>query len=100
MPKYYMTKKWELGNTLYFECQFKAYDGSLTDPLSPVSWKIENSKGEVVGQGSGLKKREGIYYTAWQPQHTGDYLIEWKAQMPGGISVVRRKFKVIKSSLK
>ncbi len=95
---YDTTKKFELGNTVYFECVYQGADGSLSDPTLPT-WKIINTKGTTVDSGSPNKRKDGIWYFFWTPTTTGDYILEFAGTIDDSAVLIRKKFKVIQTNL-
>jgi len=94
-----VTKKFELGNTVYFECLYRNINGLPTDPNTPA-WTITNTKGDTVASGSPYKRADGIWYFLWEPTTTGDYLLTFTGYIEENKVTIRRKFKIIKTKLK
>ena len=91
-------KKFEVDNTVYFECVYRSADGALYDPVNPT-WKITNTKGATTASGSPSKREDGIWYFLWTPVNTGDYLLEFAGTIDENPVIIRRKFKVILTCL-
>jgi len=93
-----ITKKFELGNTVYFECLYRNLDGAPADPANPA-WIIKNVKGQTVASGSPNKREDGVWYFLWEPSATGDYLLEFSGTIEDNKVMIRKKFKVIQTRL-
>ena len=93
-------KKFESGNTAYFECYYRDMQGNLKDPDNP-KYRIFNMKNsEVVSSTTPSKKITGLYYFFWTPEIPGNYIIEFTGSILGLPIQMRKKFQVIKTSLK
>lgn len=95
------TKKFEFGNTAYFECSFRNQLSQLEDPTNPI-YEIFNVKGESVTSGSLTKKSTGLFYFFWTPTALGDFIVQFKGTLDSDtyLSTIRKKFKVIKTRIK
>lgn len=91
-----ITKKFEVGNTVYFECVYRGADGSVSDPALPT-WTITTTKGVIEATGSPEKRVNGIWYFFWTPINTGDYLLTFAGQIDDSAVLIRKKFKVIQT---
>lgn len=97
----HITKTFELGNTVYFECSYRNTMGVLTDPDNPF-WQITTRKGEVVadatGSGGPYKRSTGLWYIFWTSSEVGDYVLEFSGEMNNYPVKIRRPFKVVKTA--
>lgn len=94
-----MTKTFEKGNTIYFECEYRDFNGALVEPGSPAGKIIDSQGNEDVG--SLHKKEDGIYYFYWTPSTSDSYLVEFSGtigddNLPGK---AREKFIVKETSI-
>ena len=92
-------RKFEIGNTVYFECLYRNLTGFPFDPQDPT-YEIEDIKGAKVATGTPSKRKDGIWYCFWKPLLRGDYLLIFKGKIEGNEVVIRKKFKIIETRLK
>jgi len=92
-------RKFEKGNTTYFECCFRNMTSELDDPTNPT-YKIYDIRGNVVASGTPSKKSKGLYFVYWTPIAVGDYIIEFSGTIDTHQVKYREKFKVIETSWK
>ena len=92
------TKKYELGNTVYFECLYRNLDGFPTDP-STSAYTITNIKGETVASGNPNKRKDGYWYCFWTLTETGDFILKFTGTIEENVVIIRKKFKVIETKL-
>lgn len=92
-------KKFENGNTAYFECSFKNLDQLLVEPVSP-NYSILNLRGELVQSGVPTLVVTGIYGVYFTPDETGEYVIEFTATIEDKPVLHRLKFKVYRTAWK
>ena len=92
-----MTKKFEIGNSVYFECYYRNQQGDLENPSSPL-YQIQDIKGKIIKSGVPNKKSTGIYYMFWEPDRTGDFTLIFTGSVGTFPTVLRKKFKVIRTS--
>jgi len=93
------TKTFENGNTIYFECLYRAINGELTDPTSPA-WVIENIRGVEEASGGPLKREDGVWYFFWTPSTVGDYVLTFSGTIESNTVLIKKKFKIIDTRLK
>jgi len=94
-----LTKKFEKGNTAYFECYFRDMQSFLKDPTN-ASYTVIDIKGRTITTGIPSKKSTGLYYFFWTPLLTGDFIVQFDGEIDGFKTKMRKKFKVIETSLK
>ena len=92
-----LTKRFEIGNSVYFECYYRNQQGELGDPTSPL-YQIQDIKGQIKKSGTPTKKSTGIYYVFWEPDRTGDFTLIFSGSVGTFPTVLRKKFKVIRTS--
>lgn len=95
----HITKTFENGNTIYFECVYRAIDGTPTDPTTP-SWIIKTIKGVTEASGGPLKREDGVWYFFWTPSTVGDYVLTFGGTIESNTIVIKKKFKVVDTRLK
>lgn len=95
------TKKFESGNTVYFECTFRNQLSQLEDPTNPT-WQIQDIKDATIASGSLTKKSTGVFYFFWTATTIGDFIALFQGTLDSGTyaAVIRRPFKVVRTSLK
>ena len=94
-----LTKVFELGNSAYFECYYRNMSSELTDPVNPT-WTIFDMKASAVATGTPFKKSTGVYYFYWTSSTPADYTLLFAGVVLGQNVEMRRRFKVIRTSLK
>ena len=92
-------RKFEKGNTTYFECYYRSMTSELADPTDPI-YRIYDIKANVVASGVPSKKSTGLYYVYWTPTSAGDYVIEFTGKINTHEVKFREKFKVKETSWK
>jgi len=92
-------RKFEKGNTTYFECYFRSMSSDLKDPDNPV-YRIYDIRGNVVASGTPSKKSTGLYFVYWTPVSVGDYVIEFSGIIDSHEVKFRATFKVIETGWK
>lgn len=96
-----ITKKFELGNAIYFECVYRNMTGVLTDPDNP-SWEITTRRGTIAdnsaSEGGPYKRSTGLWYIFWTSDEVGDYVLEFSGEINGETVKIRRSFKVTKTT--
>ncbi len=92
-------KKFEYGNTAYFECYYRDLTAELENPTSPT-WTINNSAGTTIASGVPTLKSNGLYYFYWTPWVEGNFIVIWTGTILGHDVALRKKFKVKRTSLK
>lgn len=95
----HITKTFEKGNTVYFECLYRAIDGEFKDPTSPA-WVIKTIRGVTEDSGGPTKREDGVWYFFWTPVTVGDYILTFSGTIEENAVVVKRKFKVVDTRLK
>lgn len=97
-----MIKEFEKGNTIYFECSYRDFDGALVDPKEgTASYKILDSKGNEEEKETPTRKSKGVYYFYWTSSEVDTYLVEFSGtigdeEQPG---LAREKFKVTQTTI-
>lgn len=86
-------KEFELNNTIYFECKYRDFDGSLQDPTTPA-YKVYDSKMATKTSGTPTKKADGVYYFYYKPTTVDTYIVEFTGTIGGQAGLARDKFKV------
>jgi hypothetical protein len=75
--------------------------GVLTDPDNPA-WEITTSRGTVVANdtlnGGPYKRSDGLWYIFWTSSEVGDYILKFSGEMGGNPVVIRRPFKVVRTT--
>lgn len=92
-------KEFEKGNTIYFECTYKDFNGKVTDPTSPA-YVIINSKGEEKASGTPQKKGTGVYFFYWTSNAADTYRVQFSGIIGGSPGVARELFKVKETKIK
>ena len=90
--------KYELGNTIYFECLYRNLDAFPTDPQN-ATYEITNIKGTVVASGSPNKRKDGYWYCFWTSTETGDFLLKFTGIIEENNVIIREKFKIVETKL-
>lgn len=93
------TKKFEKDNAIYFECVFRAIDGTLTDPTG-ATWTVKDIKGATIETGEALKREDGVWYCFHTPTTVGDYILIFTGTIDTNTVTIRKKFKVVEVRLK
>ena len=91
-------KKFEKGNSIYFECTYRNYDGAITEPQNPT-YKIEDSKGNEEQTGTPQKKEDGVYYFYWTSSIADTYRVIFTGTIGGQAGVARQVFKVVETQI-
>lgn len=86
-------QEFEKGNSIYFQCEYRDFDGTLTDPTTPT-YEIKDSKGNKEDSGTPTKDTIGIYYFVWTSVVVDDYFVEFTGTIGKEVGVVRKKFRV------
>lgn len=94
-----LTKQFETGNAIYFECLFRNHLGLPVDPTSP-EWEIQNKNYGQIAVGSLTKRKTGIFYFFWVPNLEGVYYVVFKGMIDGKPAYIRKEFKVTSTKLK
>lgn len=93
-----ITKKFENGNTIYFECLYRSLTGFPVQPQDP-KYEIQNIKGTIVAEGTPDKRKDGVWYCFYTPTIRGDFLLTFTGKIDGNSVAIRKKFKVIETRL-
>lgn len=92
-------RKFELGNTVYFRVYFRNQVSELVDPSDPT-YQIINIRGEIVASGTPSKLATGHYYSFYTPTEEGDFILKFQGKITGHVTVIRKKFKIVRTTLK
>lgn len=92
-------KEFEKGNTIYFECTYKDFNGEIVDPTSPA-YAIINSAGASQASGTPTKKETGVYYFYWTSASVDTFRVEFTGTIGGQAGVARELFRVIETKIK
>jgi len=92
-----ITPIFEMGNTIYFELDYRNISGVLTDPTSPT-YTIKTSRGVSSDSGGPTKRSDGIWYIFWTSSASGDYVLDYAGSIGGYAMKKRILFKVVDTS--
>ena len=93
-------KKFNKNNSVYFECTYRDFDGSIKDPTNP-KYQIYNSKGEKEWpEDQSPDGANGIYHFIHALTVADTYLVQFTGTIAGNSGIARSIFKVVETKIK